>query len=177
MRYSLLILALAAGTTVVAQDAAALVEALKGAQASQRDKIIRTADTMPAEAWNLEPGEGSRSFANVIAHIVDAQNNTCGGLVGSTGADRMENSGAGKDALMAALRSSFELCDQAVAQTTADNMFDPIQGFRGPTPRYATLYGNIVHSEDMYGQAAVYLRVEGVGPEARPMGKGKGKGK
>ena len=175
MRISLLILALAAGSVAFAQDAEALIKAMQGAVNGQTAKLERTADRMPSEEWGLVPGEGSRAFNDVVAHIVDAQNNTCGGLVGAGRMNPMEGTGANKTALMAALKKSNEYCVQAAMETTAANMYDPIQGYMGPTPRLATMYGNVQHSEDMYGQMAVYLRVAGHGPEPRQMG-GKGKG-
>ncbi len=177
MRISLLILALAAGSVAFAQDADALIKAMQGAVNGQGAKLERTADMMPADEWGLVPGEGSRAFNDVVAHIVDAQNNTCGGLVGAGRMDRMEGTGANKTTLMAALKKSNAFCAQAAMETTAGNMYDPIQGYAGPTPRIATMYGNVQHSEDMYGQMSVYLRVAGHGPEPRPMGKGGMKGK
>lgn len=176
MRISLLILALAAGSVAYAQDAEALVKAMQGMVTGQTAKLERTADMMPADEWGLVPGEGSRAFNDVVAHIVDAQNNTCGSLVGAGQMPRMEGTGANKTKLMDALKKSNEFCNQAAMETTTANMYDPIQGFRGPTPRLATMFGNVQHSEDMYGQMAVYLRVAGHGAEPRQMGGGKGKG-
>jgi len=53
------------------------------------------------------------------------------------------------------------------------NMNDPIQGFRGPSPRLASLYGNLIHDNECYGSMAVYLRLQKLVP---PSSQGRGGG-
>ena len=56
-------------------------------------------------------------------------------------------------------------------------MNDPIQSFRGPTPRLASLYGNVVHDKECYGSMAVYLRLQKLVPPSSQGRGGMGKGK
>ena len=60
--------------------------------------------------------------------------------------------------LIAALKESFDMCDKAYNETTADNYLSPVQSFRGASPRVSVLYGNFGHDQECYGSMAVYLR-------------------
>ncbi|MEI9813531.1 MAG: DinB family protein [Acidobacteriota bacterium] len=177
MRYSLLIAAVAAAGTVYAQDAAASVAAIQRQYAGQKTKIMAGAEEMPEASYSLVPGEGSRTYAAVIGHIADAQANSCGTVVGTPtrlGAEQMTT----KADVTAALKKSFELCDAAYASINATNHDEAkAAAFGGPQPFNAVLWGNLLHSEEMYGTMAVYLRVAKlVPPSSQGRGGGKGKG-
>jgi uncharacterized damage-inducible protein DinB len=177
MRYSILIVAAAAAGAVYAQDAAASVAAIQRQYAQQKTKILAGADEMPEASYNLVPGEGSRTFAAVMGHIADAQANSCGNLIGMPtrlGAEQM----TAKADVVAALKKSYELCDQAYNSINAANHDEAKPAaFGGPQPLNAQLWGNIVHSEEMYGQMAVYLRVAKLVPPSSQGRGGAGKGK
>ena len=63
-----------------------------------------------------------------------------------------------------ARKDSFDTCDAAYAALSDANANDPIQSFRGPTPRLAALAGNVAHDNECYGAIAVYLRLKGIVP-------------
>jgi hypothetical protein len=166
-----------------AQDAAASVAAVQRAYNTQKTKLIAAADQMPDDGYTtVVPGEGSRTYAGIIGHIADAQANTCGALAAmptQLGAAAMTK----KADLVVALKKSYDLCDIAYAGLTAANRDEAVTaGFGGPQPRNAILWGNLVHSEDMWGQTAVYIRIKNMVPVASQGrggrgGKGGGKGK
>ena len=175
MRYSMLILALTATGAVYAQDAAASVAAIQRQYAQTKQKLTAAADEMPADGYTLVPGEGSRTFAGAVGHVADAQAAVCGALAGrptQLGASAM----TAKADLVAALKKSFDLCDIAYAGINPANHDDAVTaGFGGPQPRNAALWGNLAHSEEMYGTIAVYIRIKNMVPPSS-QGKGKGKG-
>lgn len=181
MRIVATTLALATAGVVYGQDADASVAAMQRQYNGQKTKLLAAAQAMPEDGYTLVPGDGSRTFAAVIGHIADAQGNTCGNVVGTLTRLNAEQGMKTKAELVAALQKSFEVCDQAYSGTNAANHDAAIAGgFGGPQPRNAVLWGNLVHSEEMYGTAAVYLRIKGVVPPSsagRGGGKGKGKGK
>lgn len=177
----MLMLALAAGGAMYAQDLAASVAALQQAYNGQKGKILGAAQAMPEDGYTLVPGEGSRTFGAAVGHIADAMAGTCGGLAGTPTQLNAERGMTSKADLVAALEKGFELCDKAYGDTTEANFFEPVQSFRGPTPRNATLWTNFAHSEEMYGTLAVYLRIKGIVPPSTAArgggGRGKGKGR
>ena len=173
MRNFMLIFAIAATGAVYAQDAAASVAAIQRQYAQTKQKLTAAADQMPADGYTLVPGEGSRTFAGAVGHVADAQATVCGALAGmptQLGASAM----TAKADLVAALKKSFDLCDIAYAGITAANHDETVTaGFGGPQPRNAVLWGNLTHSEEMYGTIAVYIRIKNMVP---PSSQGKGKG-
>jgi hypothetical protein len=179
MRYSILILALAATGAAFAQDAAASIAAIQRQYSQTKQKLTAAADQMAEENYSLVPGEGSRTFAGAVGHVADAQAAVCGALAGTPtqlGASAM----TAKADLVAALKKSFDLCDIAYAGINSANHDEAVTaGFGGPQPRNAALWGNLVHSEEMYGTIAVYLRVKNMVPpsSAGRGGKGGKKGK
>lgn len=178
MRYSMLILVAVSAGAVYAQDAAASVAAIQRQYNGQKNKITAAADEMPEASYTLVPGEGSRTFAAVIGHIADAQANTCGAVAGTPTQLNAERGMTTKADLVAALKKSFDLCDQAYASINADNHDNTTQaGFGGPQPLNVVLWGNLLHSEEMYGTAAVYLRVAKLVPPSSAGRGGGGKGK
>ncbi|MEP7352395.1 MAG: DinB family protein [Acidobacteriota bacterium] len=176
MRYSILIVAVACSAAMYAQDAAASAASLQRSYNTQKTKLIAAADQMPEDGYTtVVPGEGSRTYAGLIGHIADAQANTCGALAGTPtqlGAAAMTK----KADLVAALKKSYDLCDVAYAGINAANFNEAVTaGFGGPQPRNAILWGNLIHSEDMWGQTAVYIRIKNMVPVAS-QGRGGAKG-
>jgi uncharacterized damage-inducible protein DinB len=178
MRYSLLMTAVVCSAVGYAQDAAASVAALQRQYNGQKTKILAAAEQMPENQYALVPGEGSRTFAAVVGHIADAQAGTCGSLVGKPTQLNAERGMSTKAELMAALRKSYELCDEAYNAINATNHDEQKPApFGGPQPFNALLWGNLVHSEEMYGTMAVYLRVAKLVPPSSQGRGGGGKGK
>ena len=173
----MLILALTATGAVYAQDAAASVGAIQRQYAQTKQKLTAIAEEMPDDGYTLVPGQGSRTFAAAVGHVADAQATVCGALAATPtqlGASNM----TAKAELVAALKKSFDLCDTAYAGINAGNHDETVTaGFGGPQPRNAVLWGNLTHSEEMYGTLAVYVRIKSlVPPSSAGRGGGAGKG-
>jgi hypothetical protein len=172
MRYSMLILAFAATTAMYAQDAAASVAAIQRQYAQTKQKLTAIADEMPEDGYSLVPGQGSRTFAAAVGHVADAQAAVCGALAATPTQLNAERGMTTKAELVAALKKSFDLCDVAYNGINAANHDEQVTaGFGGPQPRDAVLWGNLTHSEEMYGTLAVYIRVKNMVP---PSSAGRG---
>jgi DinB superfamily len=184
MRYSILIFALAGACIVQAQPKTGgapldLVGDLKQNYTAGKTKILAAADEMPEAGYAFQPVPEERNFGQWVAHIADLQAQFCGGVTGDT-----KQLGAAskttKADLVAALKTSFDMCDAAYDGTTAANGNDNVQTFRGPRPRVSWLWFNVAHNEECYGSMAVYLRLQKLVPpssQGRGGGGGKGKGK
>jgi len=175
----MLVVVAACSASLYAQDAAASVAAIQRNYAGQKTKITAGAEEMPEAQYSLVPGEGSRTFAAVVGHIADAQAGTCGTIAGTPTTLNAERGMTTKAELVAALKKSFDLCDVAYASINATNHDEAkAAAFGGPQPLNAVLWGNIAHSEEMYGTMGVYLRVAKlVPPSSQGRGGGAGKGK
>jgi hypothetical protein len=75
-----------------------------------------------------------------------------------------------------ALADSFAFCDDAFASLTDQSALEVLTGGRGgPSARAVGLYGLIVHSNEMYGTAAAYLRANDIVPPSTA-NRGRGRG-
>ena len=150
---------------------------LKQNYTAGKTKIMAAADQMPEAGYAFQPVPEERNFGQWVAHVADLQAQWCGGVTGDTkqlGAASMTS----KADLVAALKTSFDMCDAAYDGTTAANANDNVQTFRGPRPRVSWLWFNVAHNEESYGSMAVYLRLQKlVPPSSQGRGGRGGKGK
>ena len=128
-----------------------------------KGNLLKAADKMPEDGYAFKPTLEQRSFGGWIAHVADAQTATCSRALG---APKTPSAGSKttKADLVAALKDSFDTCDAAYASLTDANGSEPVQSFRGPTPRLASLAYNVAHDNECYGAIAVYLRLKGIVP-------------
>ena len=141
--------------------------------------LTRAADEMPDAGYSFQPTPEERNFGAWVAHVADAQANSCGRVSGNAqnlGAAQMTS----KADLVGALKKSFDACDPVYEGTTDANANEPVQSFGGTVPRVSALYGNIAHDQECYGSMAVYLRLQKLVPPSSQgrggFGGGKGKG-
>lgn len=142
-----------------------------------KTNLIKAAENMPEDGYALQPSKEERNFGAWVAHVADAQAGACSGIAGER-----KNIGAAsktsKADLIAALKQSFDICDAVFSGTTDANASEMVASFGGQTPRAAALYGTIIHSNECYGNMAVYLRLKGLVPpstEAMQAGRGRGR--
>jgi hypothetical protein len=143
-----------------------------------KNNLTKAAEAMPEDGYSLQPSKDERNFGAWVAHVADAQAGTCSGIAGER-----KNIGAAsktsKADLVAALKQSFDMCDAVFAGTTDANAGDMVASFGGQVPRVSALYGVVVHSNECYGNMAVYMRMKGLVPpstEAMQAGRaGRGK--
>lgn len=144
-------------------SAPSTAEAIKQSYNVVKRNILGAADKMPDDGYAFKPTPEERNFGGWIAHVADAQTAGCSRALGTP-----KTPGAGsktsKADLAAALKDSFDTCDQAYAALTDANANDTVQSFRGPTTRLASLAGNVAHDNECYGAMAVYLRLKGIVP-------------
>lgn len=130
------------------------------------DKI---AGAMPDDKFSFKATPPQRDFGQQVMHVATV-NARFLGMVGSKAvAPKIDPQTTGKAATIAAMDASFdygiavlkELNDQTILQPAA---MPP--GFMGPSTRARMFTFLIGHTWDIYGQMAVYLRLNGVVPPA-----------
>jgi hypothetical protein len=63
-----------------------------------------------------------------------------------------------------ALADSFAMCDELFANLTDASATEMVKAGQNEQTRAASLYGVIVHGNELYGTAAVYLRSKNIVP-------------
>ena len=138
-------------------------EAIRQQYNSVKSNLLKAADKMPDDGYTFKPTPEQRDFAGWIAHVADAQTSGCSRALGTPKTPSAASKTSKAD-LVAALKDSFDTCDAAYAALSDSNANDPVQTFRGATPRMAALAQNVEHDNECYGTIAVYLRLKGIVP-------------
>jgi hypothetical protein len=143
-----------------------------------KNNFTAAAAKMADADYAFKPGTTpeARTFAQVIDHIAQAQFGGCSAIVGDPNpmqGKQLEQELKTKAEVTKALADSFAICDKAFAALTDANAMDSIKQGNNEVTRVAALYGVVVHGNEMYGTAAVYLRSKNlVPPSTENAGRG-----
>jgi DinB superfamily len=127
------------------------------------------AEKMPEADYSFKPGSTpeARTYAQVIAHIAQAQFGQCSGLKGvpnPMAGKQLEQELKTKAEVTKALADSFAMCDELFANLTDATATEMVKAGQNEQTRAASLYGVLVHGNELYGTAAVYLRSKNIVP-------------
>jgi len=142
---------------------------LQRAYQTFKRNYTEAAAKMPDADYSFKPGSTpeARSFAQVIDHITQAQFGQCSALSGQpnpTQGKQLEQELKTKAEVTKALADSFALCDGLFNGVTDANATETVKMGMNEVPRVVALYAIIVHGNEMYGTAAVYLRSKNIVP-------------
>jgi uncharacterized damage-inducible protein DinB len=141
--------------------------------AAQKEQMTNAADAMPADKWDYKSTPAQRSYGEQIMHVVQANGFLFGALGGKTPAPAINMKAATKAEVMTALRQSFDY-GEAVLKEFSDQQLNervappPFMG--SSASRLRLIYGSMQHTQDIYGQMVVYLRLNGIVPPASRRG-------
>jgi len=171
MKFTVIALSLSIAAVAHAQGGGAS-PANEAKQAYNRVKSVLTkaAEKMPDADYSFKPMPEMRPFGALIAHIADVQSRMCGAVTGSSPAGSASSKTAKAD-LMAALNESFAACDKAVDSLTDQNALEAVGSGRMQRSRIGAIYGMIIHNNEEYGYASVYLRLKNVVPPSSEGGR------
>ncbi len=129
------------------------------------------ANAMPADKYNAKPTDPQQTFAERVVHVAGANNRFLGAIGGTAKAPELDPKAAAmsKEAAIKAMNDSFaygtallnELNDQTLVQAAPS-----APPFLGPSTRARIFNFLMGHTWDIYGQLAVYLRLNGGVPPA-----------
>jgi uncharacterized damage-inducible protein DinB len=149
-----------------------LASVARAMHATIRRNLMEAAERMPDEAYAFRPTSQTRTFAQLVGHLVNNNLFFCSQVTGEAlpaGPVNYEQV-ADKATLVRALSVALTRCDQAQAATTDATFSDPVKiagGLgMGPTAtiRGAVLMFNIAHNNEHYGNVVVYMRLKGLVP-------------
>jgi hypothetical protein len=134
-----------------------------------KTNFTAAAEKMPEADYSFKPGSTpeARTYAQVIAHIAQAQFGQCSGLKGvpnPMAGKQLEQELKTKAEVTKALADSFALCDELFATLTDASATEMVKAGQNEQTRAASLYGVLVHGNELYGTAAVYLRSKNIVP-------------
>jgi len=158
------------GAAGYAQNPPSRAAALKQQYNAVKNNILAAADKMSEADYSFQPTMPERNFGGWVAHVADAQMNSCSRIAGAP-KQLGAASKTSKADLVAALKESFDACDAVYDGTTDANAGDAVQSFGGQTTRLGSLWGNVAHDQECYGTMAVYLRLKNIVP---PSSEGRG---
>ena len=147
-------------------QAIGLAVGIQRGYAQIKQNLLEAAEKMPEANYMFQPTGEIRMFAQLFAHVANAQFNQCSQAKGEAnpnqGVDN-EQKHTKADAVRA-LRASFDYCDPVVAALTDQSALELVQAGRNQMARGWVLANLVAHSNEMYGTTAVYMRLKGLVP-------------
>jgi len=138
-----------------------------------RDLFINIANAMPEDKFGFKATPAQRSYAEQVMHVAGIDIKLLSTLGGKTPAPTINAQATAKADVMAALRQSMDYGTAVLKEFNDQQLLERVTSlpFMGPTTsRARVIYFSISHTQDIYGQMAVYLRLNGVTPPASNRG-------
>jgi hypothetical protein len=159
-----------------------LATSLQRGYAGIKGNFTAAADKMSDADYSYKVGSTpeARTYGQLIAHIAQSQFGQCSGLNGVPNpmqGKQLEQELKTKAEITKALADSYALCDTAFAGVTDANATEMVKAGANEQTRAASLYGVIVHGNEMAGTAYAYLRSKNIVPpstERAMAGRGRG---
>jgi len=132
-----------------------------------KDYLLRSAEKMPEASYNFKPAPEVRTFGQLIAHVADDQYNLCAPVKGETrhaAYSEIEHTLTTKSDLLPALKKAFAYCEGAYDSLTDATATDTVKFGNSNKTKFAMLNWNTWHTWEHYGNAVVYLRLNGLVP-------------
>jgi uncharacterized damage-inducible protein DinB len=141
---------------------------MQASWAQSAQQLTAIADAMPEDKWNFKPTDPQRTFGGQVMHIVQVDSKLLAALGGKTPAPQINMGAMSKADVMAALKQSMAYGDALIKEFDDQGLLERVSGtFLGPSAsRIRVVSFSLGHSQDIYGQMAVYLRLNGVVPPA-----------
>jgi hypothetical protein len=147
---------------------------LRDAYTRNRTNIVRTAEKMPEEFYDMRPGAQPevRTFGQQVGHVANFNFLWCSQAKGekNPNAANLEKLGS-KAELVKALNDAFTYCDgvySALTDASGAQVIDITQesGRQTRNLRMGLLTLNYGHNNEIYGSMVVYLRIKNLVPPA-----------
>lgn len=150
-------------------QSAVLSDLLKDWEA-QKDTMIKIADAMPEDKFGYKSTPPQRSYGEQIMHAALINVDLLKLLGGKAAAPSFTAESAKTKAdILKALADSYDYGTALLNEETEATIGQAIQdspAWLGPSTRARIVWTLLAHSMDIYGQMAVYLRLNGIVPPA-----------
>ena len=151
----------------VAQTANLNAELLKD-WTDQKAMMLKIADAMPEEKFSYKSTPAQRDYGQQILHIAGANIMYLRFFGGKAAAPAINRGATSKAEILKALADSYDYGTALITEQTDQSMMQTIQTnqYLGPSSKARVIYFLIGHTWDIYGQMAVYVRLNGITPPA-----------
>jgi uncharacterized damage-inducible protein DinB len=157
----------APAATAPAGTATVLGDLLKDWQ-DQKDTMMKIADAMPEDKFGYKSTPPQRSYGEQVMHVATTNVDILKWIGGQTPAPSFTAESAKTKAdMLKAMADSYDYGTALLKEQTDATITQTIDGrFLGPSTRARLFWFLLGHSMDIYGQMAVYLRLNGIVPPA-----------
>jgi uncharacterized damage-inducible protein DinB len=134
----------------------------------QKETMMKIADAMPEDKFGYKSTPPQRSYGEQVMHIATVNVDILKWLGGQAPAPSFTAESAKTKAdMLTAMADSYDYGSTLLKEQTDATIVQTIDGrFLGPSTRARLFWFLLGHSMDIYGQMAVYLRLNGVVPPA-----------
>ena len=138
--------------------------------ADRATNMTAAADLMPADKFDFHPTPAQMTFGQLIAHIVQTNEFLCSAIAGAPKPPPTSPTDKDpKDALVKALKDSWDRCSTAMANIKDADVSELISMGPQKAPRGYFMIVLVADWADHYSTQAAYLRLNGIlPPTARP---------
>jgi uncharacterized damage-inducible protein DinB len=132
----------------------------------QSKNLSQAAEEMPAGDYSFKPTPQQITFAELMGHIAESNQFLCAKLSGAEPPKEQDDAPKPtKEALVAALKASFDSCGATLAKLEDGVLGQPITMFGGRSSTKAAALLSLTNDwADHYAGAAMYLRLKGLLP-------------
>ena len=132
-----------------------------------KDMMVKIAGAMPDDKFGFKATPAERSYGEQVLHVAQVNVMLAKAVGGKTPAPEIDMKATAKAATIKALSDSFDYGIAVIKEFDNKTIQDTIQApFMGPSTRARVMFFLLAHTQDIYGQMAVYLRLNGVVPPA-----------
>jgi uncharacterized damage-inducible protein DinB len=134
----------------------------------QKETMMKIADAMPEDTFGYKSTPPQRSYGEQVMHIATVNIDVLKWVGGQTAAPSFTAESAKTKAdMLKAMADSYDYGIALLNEQTDTTITQTIDGrFLGPSTRARVFWFLLGHSMDIYGQMAVYLRLNGIVPPA-----------
>ena len=147
---------------------------------AQKDTMMKIADAMPADQFGFKTTPPQRTYGEQILHVAGANIMLLKFFGGRTPAPPINGAdlkvfgltATAKPDVLKALSDSYDYGEAVLKEFSDAQLTQPIKGppWIGEATRARMVYFTLGHTQDIYGQMVVYLRLNGIVPPASRRG-------
>jgi uncharacterized damage-inducible protein DinB len=128
--------------------------------------MMAIAAAMPEEKFTYKSTPAQRDYGQQIMHVAAGNMMYLRFFAGKAAEPAFNRNATSKADILQALATSFDFGEALIREQNDESMLQVVQTnqFLGPSSKARVIYFLIGHTWDIYGQMAVYLRLNGIVP-------------